>query len=204
MPLQCNFLTEGCHGGWGLLAGMFLESYYTVEDHKAPYKAATTEHTCNMYAKIPKAASVERTYYVGGGYGRMSEDSLKREIRARGPVLFDFNAGYEFMTFQSGVLTEKSPHGCSSSDLSDNSTNMRSQEDNGIQYQKLTHSTLVIGWGVDKNGMKYWKVRNSYGPNWGENGCFNVRRGHNDFGGEGENAGIIPVCHNCSNGRADE
>ena len=24
MPLQCNFLTEGCHGGWGLLYGLFL------------------------------------------------------------------------------------------------------------------------------------------------------------------------------------
>lgn len=23
-PLQCNFLTEGCHGGWGYLGGMFL------------------------------------------------------------------------------------------------------------------------------------------------------------------------------------
>lgn len=46
MPLQCNFLTEGCHGGWGLLAGMFLESYYTVDDNKAPYKASTPEHTC--------------------------------------------------------------------------------------------------------------------------------------------------------------
>ena len=23
-PLQCNFLTEGCHGGWGYLSGMFM------------------------------------------------------------------------------------------------------------------------------------------------------------------------------------
>ena len=99
MPLQCNFLTEGCHGGWGLLAGMFLESYWTVDERQAPYKAATPEHTCNMYENADPVASVEKTEYVGGSYGAMTEESLMREIRARGPVLFDFNAGYEFMTY---------------------------------------------------------------------------------------------------------
>jgi len=204
MPLQCNFLTEGCHGGWGLLAGMFLESYYTVEDNRAPYKAATTEHTCSQFANLEPAASVESTYYVGGAYGEMTEEKLMKEIRARGPVLFDFNAGYEFMTFQSGVLTEQMPHGATTAEMSNPNISTTSQNDHGIQYQKLTHSTLVIGWGVDNNGMRYWKVRNSYGPTWGEHGCFNVRRGHNDFGGEGENAGVIPICHTCINERADK
>ena len=36
-PLQCNFLTEGCHGGWGLLYGMWLEAYYTINESDAPY-----------------------------------------------------------------------------------------------------------------------------------------------------------------------
>jgi len=45
--------------------------------------------------------------------------------------------------------------------------------------------------------MKYWKVRNSYGGNWGEGGYFKVRRGHNDFGGEGENAAVVPLCFDC-------
>jgi len=36
----------------------------------------------------------------------MTEESLMAEIRANGPVLYDFNAGYEFMTYHSGVLTE--------------------------------------------------------------------------------------------------
>lgn len=45
--------------------------------------------------------------------------------------------------------------------------------------------------------MKYWKVRNSYGGGWGEGGYFKVRRGHNDFGGEGENAAVVPLCFDC-------
>jgi hypothetical protein len=49
MPLQCNFLTEGCHGGWGLLGGLFLESYYTVAEKDGRYEAKTTPHACRAY-----------------------------------------------------------------------------------------------------------------------------------------------------------
>ncbi len=43
------------------------------------------------------------------------------------------------------------------------------------------HSTIIIGWGVDENGTKYWLCRNSYGPDWGEKGHYKVRRGLDDF-----------------------
>ena len=111
--MQCNFLTEGCHGGWGFLGGMFLESYYTVLESDAPYIAKTEANSCRQWESKKPAASVEETYYIGGGYGKMTEEKLMKEIRARGPVLYDFNAGYEFMTYHSGVLAEsKLPHGC--------------------------------------------------------------------------------------------
>lgn len=45
-PLQCNFLTEGCHGGWGFLGGLFLEAFWTVAEHDAAYKAKTEDHHC--------------------------------------------------------------------------------------------------------------------------------------------------------------
>lgn len=69
MPLQCNFLTEGCHGGWGYLGGMFLNSYYTVNENEARYKGTTGDNQCSEYEKASKAAKVDDVYYVGGGYG---------------------------------------------------------------------------------------------------------------------------------------
>ena len=204
-------MTEGCHGGWGLFYSMFLESYYTVDEKEAMYTAKTTKDGCRQFKDFDKkkVASVEETYYVGGAYGTMTEKSLMKEIHCKGPVLYDFNAGGDFMTYQSGILMEKQlPHGIKSqSQIKDNTINDVSQDKMGVEYQKLTHSTLIVGWGEEEyNGetIKYWKVRNSYGGYWGENGYFRVRRGNNDYGGEGENSTHVPICHTCKSKRADK
>ncbi len=32
------------------------------------------------------------------------------------------------------------------------------------------HSMKIVGWGVTKDGVKYWSIVNSYGKNFGEDG----------------------------------
>merc|ERR1712032_712640 len=43
------------------------------------------------------------------------------------------------------------------------------------------HAVKVVGWGVE-NGVKYWKIANSWNPYWGEKGYFRIRRGNNEGG----------------------
>jgi len=48
---------------------------------------------------------------------------------------------------------------------------------------KVNHAVLVVGWGHDeKSKMDYWIVKNSWGPRWGENGYFRIKRGVNMCG----------------------
>lgn len=49
---------------------------------------------------------MNQTYYVGGHYGGMSEESILIELRSRGPVLFDFKADHNFGSYKHGVLTQ--------------------------------------------------------------------------------------------------
>ena len=55
-PMQCNFMNEGCNGGWGIFNGMFLEDYYTISRSDAPYKAMTEYGACNKYASAKPRA----------------------------------------------------------------------------------------------------------------------------------------------------
>lgn len=64
----------------------------------------------------------------------------------------------------------------------------------GISWMDMNHSVVIVGWGHDdKTDTKYWIVRNSYGPKWGMNGDFLVKRGNNDFGMEVEQIAFLPV-----------
>lgn len=89
-------MTEGCHGGWGTFHGFFLENYYTVDESCAPYKASTTVDGCQEYRDCAPVAKVASTGYVGGFYGAMSESMIIKELRSKGPVLFDFHADRSF------------------------------------------------------------------------------------------------------------
>lgn len=53
------------------------------------------------------------------------------------------------------------------------------------------HAVKLVGWG-EENGVKYWRIANSWNPHWGEKGYFRIKRGNNEGGIEDKAIGSSP------------
>lgn len=102
--------------------------------------------------------------YVGGYYGGSDEEDIMLELSQNGPLVVSFEPADDFMYYNAGVY--QSPQG----------GNAIHQE-----WQRVDHAVLLVGYG-EQHGKKFWKLQNSWGNEWGENGYFRIQRGDNDSG----------------------
>lgn len=96
---------------------------------------------------------------------------MMQELIEKGPIVVSFEPDYNFMMYKSGIY---------------HSLDEKTWISKGIpkpEWEKVDHSVLLVGWGEDdKTHEKFWIIQNTWGPQWGENGFFRMRRGVDDFG----------------------
>ena len=109
--------------------------------------------------------------YIGGSYGKCSQKKMMEEIYKNGPIVVSFEPDYNFMMYKNGVY---------------HSLGEETWMSNGLpkpEWEKVDHSVLLVGWGEDTvTYEKFWIIQNTWGPNWGEDGFFRMRRGTDEFG----------------------
>lgn len=158
----------------------------------------TLGQKCSSFKDCKPVAKVSKSYDVGGAYGMTSEASMMKEIIRNGALNTEFQAPSIFGTYKEGLISEQginAVHALTQTDtagLKAGQVSKKTLNDDGFAWTNLNHSVLVVGWGVSDDGQKHWIVRNSYGPNWGMAGDFLMRRGHDDFGFESEQASFEP------------
>jgi C1A family cysteine protease len=145
--LDCS---EGTCTGWYLdTAFDFLKNYGTTLQNLYPYTGV--KGTCQAY---PPVARVQSWQWINptGLPTRISNNMIKSWIYTyRKPVSCRMEVYPSFYYYQKGVYHHL----------------RREQSEGG-------HFVLIVGWGRSR-GINYWIVKNSWGPDWGQDGFFFIR-----------------------------
>jgi cathepsin C len=169
--LDCSFYNQGCNGGYPFLVMKYGSEFEYIPEACKPYQESTGEcfkNTCNI-AELPYIYKAKDYKYVGGSYGKCSEKSMLDELFSNGPIVVSFEPDYNFMMYKTGIYHT----------ISDDT--WVSHAVPKPEWEKVDHSVLLVGWG-EENGDKFWLLQNTWGPNWGEDGFFRMRRGKDEFG----------------------
>ena len=161
MPKELYREYAVCNGGepylairWALSKSICTESSYPYippsgKPFPPPPKLVCNASKCSDSANVGIAAGKIESYTF---VTPKSEEDLLAAV-AQQPVAVSIDAG-PLNNYESGIL---SGH-C-------------------MQYSRGDHAVLVVGYGQDSNGTKFWKLKNSYGTSFGEKGYFRLKRG---------------------------
>ena len=177
-PVSCSEYAQGCDGGFPyLIAGKYGEDFGLVPEECFPYESGSGNKNipCSKRCKTPsRVYKTTDYYYVGGYFGACSEREMMVELLARGPVAVSFEVTSDFMTYKGGIYSSNT-------------------NEVGINPFGVTnHVVLVVGYG-EENGVPFWKVKNSWGTEWGENGYFRIVRGKNELNIETMAVAVTPI-----------
>jgi cathepsin C len=170
--LECSKYAQGCDGGFPyLIAGKYAEEIGVVPETCNPYNPPSSKHpTCHTDAKCRRFYATDYSY-IGGFYGACNEALMKYALVKNGPIVVGLEVYDDFMHYKSGVYHHTG--------LVDKVNGMNKWN----PFQITNHAVLVVGYGTDdKTREPYWIVKNSWGPSWGENGFFRIRRGTDECG----------------------
>ncbi|WP_448382557.1 C1 family peptidase [Desulfosoma sp.] len=155
--VSCNVENWGCNGGW------WAHDYHINKVPPGePSAGAVYENEFPYVAKDVACGGPHKHEekllswsYVGTFYGVPSVSAIKEAIYAYGPVSAGVCVNRAFQTYRGGVFS--SSKSC----------------------PRINHAIVLVGWD-DAEGV--WILRNSYGPNWGENGYMRIKYGQNSVG----------------------
>jgi len=138
---------NGCNGGSMDNAFSFAETSPVCTEDSYPYKAAAG--TCSA---SNCAAGIPKGKITGFKDVTPRDLNALMEAVAKQPVSVAIEADQTaFQLYKNGILSKE----CGS---------------------KLDHGVLLVGFGTE-NGTEYWKVKNSWGATWGEQGYIRMERG---------------------------
>nr|XP_043636950.1 vignain-like [Erigeron canadensis] len=152
--IDCNRLSNnGCDGGLMEPAFLFIKNHGGLAT-ELNYPYTCKKGICDQAKIGNQVVTVDGFEDVPQG----DEDALLKAV-AHQPVSIAMDAnGHDVQFYSQGVFT-------------------------GRCTTDVNHGVAIVGYGETPEGMKYWIVKNSWGPEWGEDGFIRIQRGVLDKAG---------------------
>ncbi len=162
--VDCSKEDNGCNGGWFETAFSYIsnkaDQWLTDED---TYSYQDTQNVCNINNKnycIPRTGPYQLRCLGSKPLPTDDEEALLDALVLSGPIPVAIHVTPNLYMYDTGVF-----------------------QDTTCSKAGLNHAVLLVGYGMDKKtGLKYWTIKNSWGPDWGEAGYFRIERGRNMCG----------------------
>jgi len=132
------------------------------------------EHNYPFEGFVNQCRKYHEPFYYIGDYHIIPENNEKElmYVLSNHPVLVNIQASMPYFRFyKSGIIRANQFKNCG---------------------ENIDHSVLLVGYGEEKDGTKYWILKNSWGSDWGEDGYFRLERGVNV--NNGGTCGILKHC----------
>lgn len=163
--IDCDAYDNGCNGGDIPSACRYVMKYGGIEAY-SDYPDTSSQ---NGYAGQCKAQKQKLLVKVdgykfaipeceSGSCHNQKESDIIPQLAKHGPLAICVNAR-PWDEYKGGILA----HGCTGG------------------YYELDHCVQLVGYDTE-HSTPYWKVRNSWGPDWGENGYIRLKMGENICG----------------------
>ncbi|XP_010248729.1 PREDICTED: vignain-like [Nelumbo nucifera] len=138
---------QGCNGGLMDYAFEFIKNTGGLTSEEI-YPYRAEDGSCEASKKNSPMVTIDGHENVPAN----DEDALMKAV-ANQPVSVAIEAGgLDFQFYSEGVFT-------------------------GSCGTELDHGVAIVGYGTTVDGTKYWIVKNSWGPEWGEKGYIRMQRG---------------------------
>lgn len=117
------------------------------------------------------APTIKNSYYIGtngndsfGSGSCANEKVIMKNLATFGPISYSVYFRRCYSLYETGIAMEAT---CKYLDPNGETEN--------AHFHKYNHAILLVGYGT-VDGLKYWKIQNSWGSGWGVNGYFKIER----------------------------